>query len=89
MENIEKLANLGGTVITVVLFLYYLNKKDIILDKKDEAMNKIIGNHLQHSGKIIKDNSKALNKVFIALERLSSVVGKNTKSQDVINREVK
>lgn len=73
MENIEKLANLGGTVITVVLFLYYLNKKD-------ESINKMVSNHLQHSGKIIKDNSKALNKVSINLKELSIIIGKNTKS---------
>lgn len=80
MENIEKLANLGGTVVTVVLFIYYLTKKD-------EAMNKIIGNHLQHSGKIIKDNSKALSKVSVNLKELSIIIGKNTKSQDVGNNK--
>lgn len=80
MENIEKLANLGGTVVTVVLFLYYLNKKD-------ESINKIIGNHLQHSNKIIKDNSKALSKVSVNLKELSIIIGKNTKSQDVGNNK--
>lgn len=77
MENIEKLSNLGGTVITVVLFLYYLNRKDCMIEKKDEDINKMINNHLQHSGKIIKENSKALNKVSINLKELSMVIKKN------------
>lgn len=80
MENIEKLANLGGTVITVVLFLYYLNKKDVGIDK-------MISNHLQHSTKVIKDNSKALNKVSVNLKELSLIIGKNTKSQDTSNKK--
>lgn len=71
MENIEKLSNLGGTVITVVLFLYYLNKKDMGIDK-------MISNHLQHSTKIIKDNSRALNKISVNLKELSIII-KNSK----------
>ena len=78
MDNIEKLANLGGAVVTVILFLYYLGKRDMGLDK-------VINNHLQQSGKIIKDNSKALSKVFIALEKLSVIIGKNIRSQDIGN----
>jgi len=73
MEGIEKLANLGGTVVTVVLFLYYLNKKD-------ESINKVVSNHLQHTGQIIKDNSKALNKVSINLKVLSMMIKKNGKN---------
>ncbi len=71
MESINGLAQLGGTVSTVVLFLYYLNKKD-------EGFNKIVNNHLVHSNKIIKDNSKALNKVSINLKELSMKIVKNT-----------
>jgi len=72
MENIEKLANLGGTVITVILFIFYLTKKD-------EAINKVVSNHLQHSGKIIKDNSRALNKVAVNLKELSIVIKSSKK----------
>jgi len=79
MENIEKLANLGGTVVTVILFLYYLAKKDAGIDK-------MISNHLQHSSKIIKENSKALNKVALNIKELSMMIGKNTKSQDNGNK---
>ena len=71
INEMKEVMQLGGTVTTVVFFLVYLNKKD-------EAINKIIGNHLQHSGKIIKDNSKALSKVAINLKELSIVI-KNLK----------
>lgn len=71
MENIEKLANLGGTVVTVVLFLFYLNKWQT-------EVNKIISNHLHTSGKVIKDNSRALNKVSVNLKELSLTI-KNSK----------
>lgn len=75
MENIKELANLGGQVAIVLLFLYYLNKKDVGIDK-------MISNHLQHSGKIIKENSRALNKVSINLKELSLAIknGKKIKS---------
>jgi hypothetical protein len=72
MENLNSLAQLGGTVVTVVLFLYYLAKKD-------EGFNKIIDNHLIHSNKVIKDNSKALNKVSVNLKELSLTIKNNGK----------
>ena len=71
MDNINSLTQLGGTVATVVLFLYYLNKKD-------DGFNKIVNNHLVHSNKVIKDNSKALNKVSVNLKELSMKIVKNT-----------
>jgi hypothetical protein len=72
MENLNSLAQLGGTVATVVIFLYYLAKKD-------EGFNKIIDNHLIHSNKVIKDNSKALNKVSVNLKELSLTIKNNGK----------
>lgn len=70
IADIEKLANLGGTVITVLLFLYYLNKKD-------ESINKVINNHLEHSGRIIDKNSEALTQVKVTLKELCMVIKKN------------
>ena len=67
INEITTIAQLGGTVTTVVFFLVYLSKKDA-------GIEKIIGNHLQHSGKIIKENSKALNKVAVNLKELSIVI---------------
>ena len=74
MESLQGLSQLGGTVATVVLFLYYLNKKDTVF-------NKIVSNHLEHSSKIIKENSKALTKVAVNIKELSLVI-KNGKVLD-------
>jgi len=71
INEIKEVVQLGGTVTTVLLFLFYLSKRDAGFDK-------VINNHLQHSGKIIKDNSKALNKVAVNLKELSIVI-KNSK----------
>ena len=70
--NVKEIANLGGQVIIVLLFLYYLAKKDT-------EINKMISNHLVHSNKVIKDNSKALNKVSVNLKELSLTIKKNGK----------
>ena len=72
LSNVKEIANLGSQVVIVLLFLYYLNKKD-------EAVNKVVSNHLQHSEKIIKDNSKALNKVSVNLKELSIVIKSSKK----------
>ena len=73
MTNLQELSQLGGTLATVVLFLYYLNKRDAGFDK-------VINNHLEHSGRIIKENSKALTKVAVNLKELSVVI-KNGKKK--------
>ena len=72
IADIEKLANLGGTVITVVLFLFYLNKKD-------DSINRVINNHLEHSGKIIEKNSSVITQIEVTLKELSMVIRKNGK----------
>jgi len=70
--NVKEIANLGGQVIIVLLFLYYLAKKDT-------EVNKMISNHLVHSNKVIKDNSKAFNKVSVNLKELSLTIKENGK----------
>ena len=72
IEEVKEVAQLGGTVVTVVLFLYYLMKKDA-------GFNKIIDNHLTHSNAIIKDNSKAHNKVAVNLKEVSLTIKRNGK----------
>ena len=67
INEITTIAQLGGTVTTVIFFLVYLNKKDV-------GIEKVINNHLTHSNKIIKDNSKALNKISVNLKELSIVI---------------
>ena len=73
MNNIEGLAQLGGTLATVVLFLYYLNKKD-------NEINKMINNHLHTANGVIKENSKALKDVAVNIKELSLCI-KNGKSE--------
>ena len=67
ITEIKEIANLGGTVVVVLLFLYYLTKKE-----KD--MNKIISNHLEHSGRIIEKNSEVMTKVSVNLKELSIAI---------------
>ena len=86
IEEIKEVVNLGGQVVIVVLFLGYLVKKDNLDKLKDEKINLMINNHLHTSGKIIDKNSKALNRNSYSLEKLSAIIGKNTKSQDMVNR---
>ena len=74
MENIEKLANLGGTVITVIVFILHLNKKD-------EAINIMVNNHLEHSGKIIEKNSDVITKMEVALKELCVLFRKNNRGE--------
>ena len=75
ITTLKELANLGGTVATVVIFLYYLSKKDA-------GFNKVIENHLSHTNKIIKDNSKAFNKVAVNLKELSIVIKNGEKNNN-------
>jgi len=72
MTNLQELAQLGGTLATVVLFLFYLNKKD-------ESINKVINNHLEHSGKIIEKNSDVITKMEVTLKELCMIIRKNGK----------
>jgi len=74
IPNIESLAQLGGTVITVIAFLYYMNKKDV-------EFNKTIQNHLVHSNQVIDKNSDAMIKISNSLEELCVLVRKDNKGE--------
>ena len=63
MENIEKLANLGGTVTTVVIFIWYLKGQGAIF-------NETINNHLKHSTRVIEENNKINSKIQVTLREL-------------------
>ena len=63
MDNIEKLANLGGTVTTVVIFIWYLREQG-------KLFNQTINNYLVHSTKVIEKNNEAMLKVNITLKEL-------------------
>lgn len=74
MTTLQELAQLGGTLATVVLFLLYLNKKDELSKKTYEEFNTTINNHLDHSTKVIKDNNNVLTKMMVNIKELSLVI---------------
>ena len=73
---VKEVANLGGELVIVVLFLIYLVKKDEMNKITYDSFNQTISNHLHHSNKIIDNNSKVLNKVAVNLKELSLLVKK-------------
>lgn len=64
MPDFENLASLGGTVVTVIAFLYFMSKQN-------HEFNKIIGNHLQHAVATELLLSKSLGKLTEAISVLS------------------
>lgn len=78
INEIKEVVQLGGTVTTVILFLYYLNKKDEMNKKTYKEFNSMINNHLHTSNSIIEKNSQALSKVAVNLKVLSVII-KNEK----------
>ena len=47
--DISQLAELGGMVVIVALFLWHIQKKDKQSIKKDEQFGQIISNHINHN----------------------------------------
>jgi hypothetical protein len=78
MTVLQELAQLGGTLATVVLFLFYLNKKDELNKKTYDEFNTTINNHLDHSTKVIKENNEVITKIAVALKELCIII-KGTK----------
>jgi len=79
MIALQELAQLGGTLATVVLFLFYLNKKDEMNKKTYDQFNTTINNHLDHSAKVIKENNDVMTNVAVTLKELCMVIRKNGK----------
>jgi hypothetical protein len=80
MENIEQIANLGGTVVTVFVFIWYLVKKDATTNKMFEEFNTTVNNHLSHSTAVIDANNQILQKVAVTMNSLCNAVRKNGKA---------
>ena len=74
INEIKEVAQLGGQVVIVVLFLTYLYNKGKLDKQTFDRFDTMISNHLHTSSGIIKDNSKALNKVAVNLKELSIVI---------------
>ena len=81
MTNLQELAQLGGTLATVILFLLYLNKKDELNKKTYEEFNTTINNHLDHSTNVIKENNNVMTKVAVNLKELSLVIKDSKKNK--------
>lgn len=81
ISELEKIANLGGTVSTVLIFVWYLTKQGELQSKKDESINKIISNHLDHSTKVIENNGTIITKVEVALKELCILFRKSNKGE--------
>lgn len=76
INEIMPLAQLGGTVVTVSIFILYLMKKDKINKETYNSFNTMINNHLHSSGNVIKENSSALKKVAVNIKELSIFIKK-------------
>ncbi len=74
IPNIESLAQLGGTVVTVIAFLYFM-------DKQNKVFNITIQNHLEHSNKVIEKNSDVMIKISNTLEELCLLVRGSNKGE--------
>jgi predicted membrane-bound dolichyl-phosphate-mannose-protein mannosyltransferase len=77
MPSIEQLANLGGTLATVVIFVYYLLQRDKTNNKIYEEFNTTISNHLDHSTKVIERNNDIYTKIAVTLKELCLIIKKN------------
>ena len=74
MMNFEALANLGGTVVTVIAFLYFN-------DKMIKGFNSTIQNHLHTSNEVINKNSNTMIKISTTMEKLCATLKKSEKGE--------
>ena len=81
MPNFEALANLGGTVVTVVVFIYYLIQKDKAGNVTYEKFNTTIANHLEHSSKVIEKNNEAYTQIAVTLKELCLALKKQNRGE--------
>jgi len=77
IDDIENIAQLGGTVVTVSLFIWYLIKKEKSINDTYEKFNTTISNHLDHSTKVIERNNEVYNKMSVALTKLCMTIKKS------------
>ncbi len=79
--DLEKLAQLGGTVFTVAVFIWYLVQKDKSNKDTYDKFNITISNHLDHSTKVIEKNTDAYTQIVVTLKELCILMKKNTKGE--------
>lgn len=76
INDIQQIANLGGTVVTVVLFLYFLQK---IMDRHErisEKFNVTIQSFLKDSNKINQELALKLQQFSNTNKELSEIIKK-------------
>ena len=81
IPNFESLASLGGTVVTVVAFIWYLTQKDKANNVIYEKFNTTIANHLEHSSKVIERNNEAYTQIAVTLKELCVIIRKTNKGE--------
>jgi hypothetical protein len=97
IEGIEGLAQLGGTLATVVIFIWYLTQKDkqskctfdafnLTLKEQNDLFNKTITNHLAHALKVESEMTKSLTKLSGCI---NSMADKQTNRERTIDRRRK
>lgn len=70
LAEIKEIAQLGGTVVTVSLFLVYLYNKGQMDKETFDKFNTTINNHLDHSTKAISDNAAALQRLSSSIDNM-------------------
>jgi len=73
-DLIQLLINNVGSIATAGGFIWYLTKRDKIMQEKDKDHNIIITNHLSHSNQIIKDDSSAKIVLATELQKLCDII---------------
>lgn len=74
VNELKEFTQLGGTVVTIFAFLLYLRQKDEINKKTYDEFNKMIGNHLEHSTRVIEKNSEVITKFSVSLKELCMII---------------
>ncbi len=81
IEGLEKLAQLGGTIVTVVIFIWYLIQRDKASNEIFNQFNTTINNHLDHSTKVIEKNGEAYLQIATTLRELCILMKKSNKGE--------
>lgn len=71
MPDFENLASLGGTVVTVIVFIWYLIQKDKQTNETFSGFNRTITNHLAHALEVEKQITKSLTNLTRCIVELS------------------
>lgn len=75
MEDILlKLANIGGTIATVAIFIWYLYQKGRQDQNTYDRFNTTINNHLDHAQSLQKETNAVNSELAKRLQQLTDVI---------------